>query len=860
MLKGICGLLAGMMVVLVLVGGAPAGEKLHNGIVLPDQWPPVVKELTREPMAVPYLENPPKEIALRGGRQLFIDDFLIDKTTLKRTYHQATLHAVNPVIKPDKPWENDDPKRRPTAMVFSDGVWYDPADGLFKMWYMGGYTKSVCYATSKDGIQWEKPVLDVVDGTNIVSNESRDTCAVWLDLQASDPAQRYKMLTTQNVHGPEAPEGRQVRLLLYYSADGIHWGEPVAKDWSRGDRSGFYYDPFRKVWVCSVREMDETVGRCRYYAEGKTLEQAFKNIDKNSVPWTCADHLDPRNPNPQLKDVEPQLYNLDATPYESLTLGFFSIWQGDPYYHTMPRKAFSKRNEILLGFSRDGFHWHRPDRKAFIGVDETDGAWNWGNVQSAGGGCLVVGDKLYFYVSGRGQDRHKGAAVTGLAELRRDGFASMDAGEEMGTLTTRPLFFSGKHLFVNADARGGELRVAVLDKDGEVFRALDYKRCKPITTDGTCQEVRWVEPIDLSALAYKTVRFRFYLTKGKLYSFWVSPDRSGASQGYVAAGGPGFTNDKDTVGRAGYEVTAKVSPSCVIQQKMPAGTWECVTQYGPFEPRDCAECFVFDGKMWLSNGWYSGTVYLRDLWCSADGKNWTLVTEKTPYDVFSRTVVFKDKVWAFGSSVWNSDDGVHWNKVSDKPSGGSTRLGTIVFKDRIWQVGGKRVQWTEDGVNWTCVTDNAPYGSHGSCTVNSYAGKLWLMAGNKRVVNDPPEKHYRKYTSLNDVWCSEDGVNWECVLEHAPWAPRMWPVSAVYDGKLWLIGGFDNANAKNLGDVWFTKDGRNWTQYHSPQQFAPRHAAARYVFKDSLWVVCGNTWPIVNDVWRLTLPGAHKDK
>ena len=87
----------------------------------------------------------------------------------------------------------------------------------------------------------------------------------------------------------------------------------------------------------------------------------------------------------------------------------------------------------------------------------------------------------------------------------------------------------------------------------------------------------------------------------------------------------------------------------------------------------------------------------------------------------------------------------------------------------------------------------------------------------------------------------------------------MWPVSAVYAGKLWIIGGFDNVNRRNLGDVWTTQDGRTWTQYHSSQQFAPRHAVARYVFNDSLWVMCGNTWPVVNDVWKLTLPGAGKE-
>ena len=83
----------------------------------------------------------------------------------------------------------------------------------------------------------------------------------------------------------------------------------------------------------------------------------------------------------------------------------------------------------VVGYSRDGFHWDRPMREAFIPVSETYGDWNWGNVQSAGGGCLVVDDKLYFYVSGREPREPKGRCTTGLAVLRRDGFASMDADE-----------------------------------------------------------------------------------------------------------------------------------------------------------------------------------------------------------------------------------------------------------------------------------------------------------------------------------------------------------------------------------------------------------------------------------------------
>ena len=98
--------------------------------------PPRQPALSREPMPVPYLESPPHVIPIDVGRQLFVDDFLIAETTLERTFHQATFYPGNPVVTYDRAWEQEGPA--PFAMVFSDGVWHDPADRLFKMWYSGG--------------------------------------------------------------------------------------------------------------------------------------------------------------------------------------------------------------------------------------------------------------------------------------------------------------------------------------------------------------------------------------------------------------------------------------------------------------------------------------------------------------------------------------------------------------------------------------------------------------------------------------------------------------------------------------------------------------------------------------------------
>jgi hypothetical protein len=529
----------------VVVIGAPSaalvaeprgGEALYNGIRLPAPWPPRTTALSREPMKLPYLEAPPAVIPIDVGRQLFVDDFLIESASLKRTYHRAMYHPAAPLLKPDQPWEMTG--RDPCAMVFSDGVWYDPQDKLFKMWYMGGIVRATCYATSKDGIHWHKPELDVVirDGkrTNIVQEGFRDSVTVWLDLEEKDPNHRYKLFRSHR-------QEKQWGLSLYFSPDGIHWGEAAAASGPCGDRTTVFYNPFRKVWVYSIRADARGLGRVRSYWENADALAGARWKMGEPLPWVGADKFDPERDD--LK-TPCQLYNLDCVAYESLLIGLFAIWRGQP-------RDRAKPNELCISYSRDGFHWHRPDHRPFIPVSENHGDWNWGNVQSAGGGCLVVGDQLYFYVSGRAGIKGSpasGACSTGLAVLRRDGFASMDAGEAEGTLTTRPVSFRGKYLFVNVDAPQGELRVEVLDKDDRVIRPFSSDNCLPVRADRTLQVVRWQGANDLADVVSKPVKFRFHLKNGRIYAFWVSPTQTGASHGYVAAGGPGFTGPTDTVG------------------------------------------------------------------------------------------------------------------------------------------------------------------------------------------------------------------------------------------------------------------------------------------------------------------------
>ena len=519
-----------------------AGEVLYNGIELSDPWPPNYGEPTGDPRPVPYLDNPPKVVPIDVGRQLFVDNFLIEDTTLQRTFHRARMHPANPVI---------------DAAPYSGGVWYDVRDRLFKIWYNAGRAE-LGYATSADGIHWEKPSLDVIDGSNVVMRhvvpwdpqralEKCDTTSVWIDYDDGDPNRRYKCFVTylwpNNVN--------DFFFSIRYSADGIHWGGPVATSWRMvGDHTSAHYNPFRQQWIANIRYHYGSDNRCRAYLENPDPElltrRAHEARENGIVPWLAADRLDPHNPRRGHAHIRPQLYHFDALAYESLMLGFFSVHQGPPN-EECHRLGIPKRNEVLLGYSRDGFHFDRPNRRPLVAANEREGAWNWGNVQSAGGGLLVVGDQLYIYANGVGRGDDSGR-TTGLALLRRDGFASLGSIRDEGYLTTRPVRFSGQHLFVNADCDQGELRVEALDSDGEVVLPFTKENCTPIMVDKTFQRVDWQGADDLSELAGEPIRFRFHLRSGELYSFWVSPDASGASHGYVGAGGPGYTSFVDTVG------------------------------------------------------------------------------------------------------------------------------------------------------------------------------------------------------------------------------------------------------------------------------------------------------------------------
>lgn len=510
---------------------------------------PPINLSNRQPIQVPYLNEKQARIKLRPGRQLFVDEYLLDMqhTTMALAFHHPVKHPGNPIILPMSK-EETDPQFPRCAVAKSGGIWYDDRDQLFKMWYMTGYLGHAALATSVDGIHWERPHFDVIPGTNLILPKDihPDSGSVIIDHEAQGDEPRYKMLLREpNPIGP--PWLDNFPALLYTSHDGIHW-EPQGKSGPMDDRSTCYYDPFRHKWVQSIRLWHSVARRARYYHDGDSFLESAGWTRDSIQPWMRADSLDIG------KHMPPELYNFDAIAYESLLIGQHQILHG-PFNQIGEKTGLPKLTELYLSSSRDGYHWHRPDRSPFIPARREYGSWEYGYIESSAGMCCIVGDELWFYYSAYAGDPDRitehwqtsgmyANGAVGLAMMRRDGFASLRPGCPGAIARTQALDFQGTRLFVNANTAGSSLSIEVQDTEGKPIPGLSHDDCVGFNGNSTCTEMHWKQK-DLSGLETEGVRLHIRMERGDLYAFWMTDSPEGKSGGYTAAGGPGLSGGRD---------------------------------------------------------------------------------------------------------------------------------------------------------------------------------------------------------------------------------------------------------------------------------------------------------------------------
>ena len=485
-------------------------------------------------------------------KQLFIDDAIVDvahRTT--RTWHQFKPHPLNPLMVPDQPWE--------LANFLYGTVLRDPEDGSFRMWYTnggardeGGYFEErqlVCYATSSDGLSWERPSVGIFEiggskDNNVVafnhSGGRHRGGSVVLDPKAVDPDRRY-------IHLHQTPNGH----VPSYSPDGLHWATPDPPINRGSDAAMLLYDHRQERFFCSSVSMPEIRGfRRRAIEMSDTDLKTWHDFLTVLVPDEADDAgseerierlrsvLDFDNPDHH----HAQLHHMVAFPYASLTLGILTLWDNTWYTDLEPLYALGRDRALIhlqLAWSRDQdwLEWHRPHERVPLVKLSDPGEWDCAS-QVPLHAPVVVGDELWLYYSGfstvfNGARTHGWSVTTdgrvppngiGLATMRLDGFASLDAGPRGGTVTTKPFTFEGAQLTVNANALG-HLAVEVLDEGGQPIEGYGHRSStgdslRHIPSYDADRQVRRTNPWpDLGRLAGRPIRLRFHLWNTELYGF-----------------------------------------------------------------------------------------------------------------------------------------------------------------------------------------------------------------------------------------------------------------------------------------------------------------------------------------------------
>ena len=493
------------------------------------------------------------------------DGFLL-LNGVEETHHvvrrvcEAEKHPNNPVLPLGDMHEWDAAQARPWS---SPTVIWDEEDRVFKAWYSGSDIAperwtAVGYATSADGVTWEKPRLGLHEFRGSTDNNIvvMGYGPVIKDAAEPDPARRYKMILrgprprTDDAVAPATGADRGVRLN--FSADGIHWTEgPGVRMPQWRDRSLTYGDPgalirddqepdpsrrYKLVWQAQVPidRPDKERGRAKFLSYGPDLEH-LRAADHNPI-LSPGDGFEYENHHVLLAPYR----GAWAMPYE---YGWY-VPNGYGVHGTYCA-------DVRLAVSADGERFERVDVHQPLIARGGNHEWD--------GGLLVIADKpaikdgtIHLFYGGNGEEWTSWPGENtpsvypygstgqvrlsrlGLATLREDGWTCLESADRElpGWAVTTPIERTGRATALTVNV--GEVRqnrswveVEVLDAaTREPLEGYRREHCQDLCTDGWREEVRW-RGGGLGDVAGPRFRLKFWLYgRARLHAY-----------GFDAAGG-----------------------------------------------------------------------------------------------------------------------------------------------------------------------------------------------------------------------------------------------------------------------------------------------------------------------------------
>ncbi len=444
-------------------------------------------------------DNAPKNIGT--DRQLFVDDFWIAEADgVSRKLHSPVKRET--VLEREKPWEEGSVSYMGTM---KDG---DKYRGYYRCRELGHDSggEITAYQESDDGIHWTKPNLGIME-----FDGSKDNNIVW-----RGPGGNMAPFKDAN---PDAKDDERYKavvrtrdLLALVSPDGLNWRpaqeDPVSTDGPFDSFNVAFWDPWREEYVAYTRGVAGTGGT--FFGGVRWIRRTTSKDFRNWTP---------------LEDVD-----ADDTPSEHLYTNACVAYERAPGTYLMfPSRFVPERepkpdwpggpgvSDIVFMSSRDGITFDRSFMEAMIRPGLDRGNWHERGLYVDPGMVQTSPTELSMY--GSEHWRLPTIRVVRYA-FRMDGFVSINAGYAGGELVTKPFVFDGNELELNYSTSAvGTVKVEVQNADGTPQDGFTLDDCPEMFADLIDGKVAWDGGADVSSLAGKPVRLRFWLNDADIYAF-----------------------------------------------------------------------------------------------------------------------------------------------------------------------------------------------------------------------------------------------------------------------------------------------------------------------------------------------------
>lgn len=373
------------------------------------------------------------------------------------------------------------------------------------MWYLGQsdresvWHERVCFATSSDGRNWDKPELGLVDFYGSKDNNLVDliggrhhvtALVVFHDPDDPDPARRFKMAFESRNY--------ETRLAVAYSPDGVRWTEstnnPVGP---RMEQAGG--TKFNGMYVVNGQ------GGRHWTPRAHGARKLISHVSYDFEHWTRASVLGFRRDALPPRDT---VYGWNRGPEVHLgaglwnrgnvVLGFYGMWNG-------PVSGDRRMVYMDLGLvvSNDALHFREPVPDFAI-VEALEVGWRGAPLDDAtvhspaliqGQGFENIGNETLFWYAPWPEADADGVR---LATWPRDrlGYVHPYVGlDEEPHLITAPIDLNGvrARVWCNVDglSEHASMRVSVLDERFRPVNGLTREECTGPQMSGFREAVTW---------------------------------------------------------------------------------------------------------------------------------------------------------------------------------------------------------------------------------------------------------------------------------------------------------------------------------------------------------------------------------